>query len=60
MMNPNICIYKITNLVNNKIYIGQTITGINSRWKGHLYKVAVNFFIMLYLSMGRKILKLKL
>lgn len=37
-MNPNICIYKITNLVNNKIYIGQTITGITNRWKGHLYK----------------------
>lgn len=37
-MNPNICIYKITNLVNNKVYIGQTITGINARWKGHLHK----------------------
>ena len=46
-MNPNICIYKITNLVNNKVYIGQTITGINARWKGHLYKKAVYSYIML-------------
>lgn len=39
MMNPNICIYKITNLVNNKIYIGQTITGINSRYNT-LFRIA--------------------
>ena len=25
-------IYKITNLINNKIYIGQTIRSINVRW----------------------------
>ena len=25
-------IYKITNLINNKIYIGQTIRSINIRW----------------------------
>jgi len=25
-------IYKITNLINNKIYIGQTIRSVNVRW----------------------------
>lgn len=29
-------IYKITNLVNNKVYIGQTIKTLNKRWKNHL------------------------
>ena len=28
-------IYKITNKINNKIYIGQTIRSIEKRWKGH-------------------------
>lgn len=30
------CIYKITNLVNNKIYIGLTMKDINYRWRTHL------------------------
>lgn len=29
-------IYKITNIVNNKIYIGQTIRDIQSRWNQHI------------------------
>ncbi len=28
-------IYKITNLINNKVYIGQTINDIHQRWNGH-------------------------
>ncbi len=32
-------IYKITNLVNNKIYIGQTINSIDKRFKQHLSQV---------------------
>ena len=31
-------IYKITNLINDKIYIGQTIRSLNTRWKQHLKK----------------------
>ena len=31
-------IYKITNTVNGKIYIGQTIKTIEERWKQHIYK----------------------
>lgn len=31
-------IYKITNLVNNKIYIGSTIKKPSSRWSGHLWE----------------------
>ena len=30
-------IYKITNLINNKIYVGQSID-IDERWKQHIYK----------------------
>lgn len=29
-------IYKITCLINNKVYIGLTTTSINQRWKGHI------------------------
>ena len=29
-------IYKITNTVNNKVYIGQTTQSLENRWKGHL------------------------
>ena len=37
-------IYKITNCVNNKIYIGQTTRTLNSRWSSHKseYKRRVN------------------
>lgn len=31
-------IYKITNLINNKCYIGKTERTINERWKEHLKK----------------------
>lgn len=29
-------IYKVTNLINKKVYIGQTIRPLNTRWKQHL------------------------
>lgn len=59
MMNPNICIYKVTNLINNKIYIGQTITGINSRWKGHLYKSGCKFLHNAILKYGKEHFKIE-
>ena len=31
-------IYKITDLTNNMIYIGETTQTIQTRWSGHLYK----------------------
>jgi len=31
-------VYKITNKVNGKTYIGQTITSLNERWKNHCAK----------------------
>ena len=31
-------IYKITNKINNKIYIGLTTTSIANRWYQHCYK----------------------
>lgn len=33
-------IYKITNLIDNKCYIGQTINTIEERWKNHLKKTS--------------------
>lgn len=30
-------IYKVTNKVNNKIYIGQTCKPLQKRWKEHCY-----------------------
>jgi len=52
-MNDNI-IYKITNLVNGKIYVGQTSKDLDVRWKYHKAKHSnpkVN--ILLYLSMRK-------
>lgn len=31
-------VYKIVNLINNKAYIGQTISKVNKRWTEHLYE----------------------
>lgn len=31
-------IYKVTNLVNNKVYIGQTTKTIERRWQQHIYE----------------------
>ena len=35
-------IYKITNTVNDKIYIGQTITSLKSRWQSHVSSAKCN------------------
>ena len=35
-MNKNIAIYKITNDINNKVYIGKTTQGIENRFKMHI------------------------
>lgn len=37
-------IYKITNLVNNKCYIGQTIRSVEKRWSEHKYSVKSNYY----------------
>lgn len=59
MMNPNVCIYKITNLVNNKIYIGQTITGIAARWRGHLNKSGCRFLHNAICKYGKENFKIE-
>lgn len=28
-------VYKVTNLINNRIYVGQTIQSLNVRWRAH-------------------------
>lgn len=32
------CVYKITNKLNNKVYIGQTINKVKRRWQAHCSK----------------------
>ena len=39
-------IYKITNLINNKVYIGQTINTLQERWWGHCQNVNSNSYKM--------------
>lgn len=35
-------IYVITNTVNGKKYVGQTVQTIQRRWRGHIYKIRTN------------------
>lgn len=35
-------IYKVTNIINNKIYIGQTIKSVTTRWKEHCQRSLKN------------------
>ena len=46
-------IYKIENLINNKIYIGQTVKTIEHRYKGHLKNADNNKEHPLYDSMNK-------
>ncbi len=51
-------IYKITNLVNGKIYIGQTTRTLKERWKGHRFHKgckAINRAIKKYKEINFKI-----
>ena len=34
-------IYKITNKINNKIYIGKTLDTIENRWKSHIINMQI-------------------
>lgn len=36
--NESFVIYRITNTINNKIYVGQTTKPVKSRWKRHSIK----------------------
>lgn len=36
--NTMYSIYKITNIVNNKLYVGQTKRSLIKRWKSHVYE----------------------
>ena len=46
-------VYKITNKVNNKVYIGITSKGLSARWKEHLYNALSNY-TMLYANTVKK------
>lgn len=42
-------IYKITNLVNNKVYIGQSVN-IRKRWNQHVLELNKNIHPNIYLQ----------
>lgn len=44
------CIYVIRNIVNGKVYIGQTVRNFNERKKGHLSKLRRNVHDNIYLQ----------
>ena len=46
-------IYKITNTVNNKIYIGKTERDIKTRWEEHLRHISIYPNIPLYRAMKK-------
>lgn len=46
-------IYKIANLVNSKIYIGQTTRTIKERWDDHKYDAGSDNNIYLYNAMRK-------
>lgn len=46
-------IYKISNSVNDKVYIGQTIQLISERWKTHLFRAKNNYKTHLYSAMRK-------
>ena len=45
-------VYKITNKVNNKVYIGKTEKTITDRWEGHLKAAEKHYNKHLYDSMN--------
>jgi group I intron endonuclease len=47
-------IYKITNIINNKIYIGQTVKSLNERWSGHKYSAKTESFDSILYKAMRK------
>lgn len=46
-------IYKITNKVNGKIYIGFTLIGLKARWRQHVYNARSNTKSYLYSAMRK-------
>lgn len=52
-------IYKVTNLVNNKIYIGQTERTLKERWKQHKYKEGCRYLHNAILKYGANNFKIE-
>lgn len=47
-------IYKITNKINHKPYVGKTVDSINSRWRDHIYDAFTNHSLCLIHNAMRK------
>lgn len=52
-------IYKITNNINNKIYIGQTTTSIKERFRGHCKKIGDSAICRAILKYGKDNFKIE-
>lgn len=51
--NIKMCIYKITNIISGKIYIGQTRGNVRKRWLSHIRKTKKNNTSLIYLSLAK-------
>lgn len=52
-------IYKITNLINNKIYIGQTICSLKRRWNKHIHDGGCVYLHSAILKYGKENFKME-
>lgn len=52
-------IYKITNLVNNKVYIGQTERTLKERWGQHKYSKGCKYLHNAILKYGAESFKIE-
>lgn len=58
-MQINGKIYKITNLINGKVYIGQTVRSIEKRWKEHYNNPSCRILFSAICKYGKKNFKIQ-
>ena len=46
-------VYKITNLINGKVYIGQTVRSLEERYRGHIQRANKGYMGKLYPAMRK-------
>jgi group I intron endonuclease len=58
-MKPNGYIYKITNIINGKVYIGQTINSVENRFKQHTRKKGCTYLYAAIKKYGKENFKVE-